>query len=204
MTTMVEQEALQRAVGQPQGSVRPNYGYYRQPNGWIKPAVITSLEELKYRREGWVPLPQYGRFDMGTGYTADHPLELLLMNGGARELCEDQIRQQGLYMNPPLLPTCRQAITQNHKKHSPSCWINAKPAYFPQVENMTDLGPFDCRFCDRKLPTTQARDQHESVMHKEEKASIRTGESLAGALNKGLKQSNPAPRRSHRKKEAAA
>lgn len=184
--TAIEHEAQMRSLGGLTGSIRPNYGYYRQPNGWIKPAVMTPMEELKYRREGWEPLPRYGRFDMGTGYAADHPLELLFMLGGAAELCEDQIRQQGLYMNPPLVPTCRQALTQQHRKHSPACWVGAKPVHFPQVANMKDLGPFLCRFCDRKSATIEGRDQHEGVMHQEEKGNIQMGETLAASLTEGM------------------
>lgn len=184
-TTDLQREALQRNDF---SGIKPTYGYYRLPNGWIKPAVVTPIEELKYRREGWEPLPQYGRFDMGTGYAADHPLELLLINGGAAELCEDQIRQQGLYMNPPVLPTCRLALTQSHRSHTPRCWIGAKPVHLPQVAAMENLGPFDCRFCGtaRQFPTIEARSQHEVVIHKEEKGNVRTGETLAESLVKGL------------------
>ena len=87
--TELDREVLQRPSVQ---NIKPTYGYYRQPNGWVKPAVVTAMEELKYRREGWTPLPQYGRFDMGTGYAADHPLELLFINGGAKELLLEQIK----------------------------------------------------------------------------------------------------------------
>ena len=168
------------------GRIRPTHGYYRQPNKWIKPAVTTALEELKYRREGWEPLPQYGRFDMNNAYAADHPLELLLINGGAKELCEDQIRQQGLHLHPPIVPTCRRALTQNHPLHNPVCWIGAEPVKLPQLESMKDLEPFICRFCDRQSATDQGREQHESVMHRAEKGNIRTGETLATSLTKGL------------------
>ena len=193
MNAELEREAIERLYTRTPGRIKPVYGYYRQPNGWIKPAVVTALEELKYRREGWEPLPQYGRFDMNSGYAADNPLELLLIKGGAKELCEDQIRQQGLYMNPPMLPTCRQALTQFHVRHSPECWVGAKPVVFPQVAQMTDLGPFECRFCGIPKPTQQARSQHESVMHKEEKGDIRTGETLAAGLVEGLKPEVAAP-----------
>lgn len=182
--TGLEREELQRSGSL--GNIQPVYGYYRQPNGWVKPAVMTALEELKYRREGWTPLPQYGRFDMASGYAADHPLELLFMNGGAHELSEDQIRQQGLYLNPPLIPVCRQALTQNHRHHTPACWAGAKRVEFPQVAHMTNLGPFPCRFCAVPKPTIEARNQHESVVHREEKSDIRTGETLAEGLVKGL------------------
>ena len=188
---MTDQETVQRSAAL--GKISPTYGYYRQPNGWVKPAVVTELEELGYRREGWMPLPQYGRFDMGTGYAADHPLELLFINGGAKELCEEQIRQQGLYMNPPLLPSCRQALTQIHRRHIPACWVGAQKTVFPQVATMTGLGPFPCRFCGVAKPTVQARNQHEGVVHKEEKSDIRTGETLADGLIRGLRPGVPAP-----------
>ena len=190
MTMTIDQEAMQRIAP---GGIKPPYGYYRQPNGWIKPAVTTALEELSYRREGWVPLPQYGKFDMVTGYAADHPLELLFMNGGAKELCEEQIRQQGLYMKPPVIPVCHQALTQFHRRHTPSCWVGAKPVEFPQIAHMTNLGPFECRFCGVAKPTLEARSQHESVTHKEEKGDIRTGETLAAGLVEGLKPEVAAP-----------
>ena len=139
-----------------------------------------------------MPLPQYGKFDMGTGYAADHPLELLFINGGAKELCEEQIRQQGLYMSPPLIPLCKQPLTQYHRRHAPSCWAGATPVVFPQLAGMTGLGPFECRFCGVAKATVEARDQHEGVMHKEEKSDIRTGETLADGLIKGLKPEAPA------------
>ena len=184
--TATEHETERRSLGGLMGGINPTYGYYRQPNGWIKPAVVTPLEELKYRREGWTPLPQYGRFDMGTGYAADHPLELLFMNGGAHELNEDQIRQQGLYMNPPVVPTCRQALTQQHRRHGPACWVGAKPVHFPQVANMKDLGPFRCRFCTRDMATIEGRAQHEGVMHAKEKGNVQMGETLGQVLGKPL------------------
>ena len=167
--------------------IRPTYGYYRQPNGWITVSPMTDLDELKYRREGWTPLPQYGKFQMATEYAADHPLEGLLMQGGASELSAEQVIAQGLYMDPPLLPSCHRLLTQYHPAHNTSCWNRAQRATFPQIEGRSDLGPFACRFCGTKKPTVEARAQHEGVAHKEEKGDIRTGETLAEALVKGLK-----------------
>lgn len=184
MTTMsIEQEALDHAARR---GIQPTFGYYRQPNGWITVSPMTQMEELKYRRRGWEPLPQYGRFDMSTDWAANHPLELLLMMGGAHELPVEQVVQMGLYLDPPLVPTCRQPFTQYHKKHEARCWRNAQPVAFPQLAGVTGLGPFDCRFCDRGFPTEPARSQHEAVAHKTEKGEIRTGETLASALLIGL------------------
>ncbi len=171
--------------------VRPTYGYYRQPNGWITASPATSTDELRYRRGGWTPLLQYGNFEMGTPYMANHPLEPLFMRGGAHELTEDQIRKQGLHLAPPLVPNCRTTLSQDHMHHERACWANAKPVVLPQLAGMTGLEPFPCSICDRVLPTQEARDQHTTVMHAPEKSDERTGKSLSDALIKGLGGANP-------------
>ena len=162
------------------------YGYYRQPNGWITVSPATDLEELKYRREGWEPLNEYGRIEMASEYMTDHPLEALLMQGGAKELCREQIVEMALHLNPPVVPTCGRFLDQYHKRHTAACWRGAEPVSFPQLEG-TEMEGFPCHFCDRSpFPTEKARDQHEGVMHKEEKSDIRTGQTLADSLVKGL------------------
>lgn len=169
--------------------VRATYGYYRQPDGFITVSPATDTDELRYRRGGWEPLRQYGTFEMATPYMASHPLEPLFMAGGAHELTEEQIRQQGLHLNPILVPSCRTPLSQEHKRHTRACLANQRPVVFPQLERMTDLGPFPCQMpgCARPpFPTRAARDQHEGVMHKPEKSDERTGESLAAALIQGL------------------
>ena len=179
MTMATAEQAEQRK------DIQPTYGYYRQPNGWITVSPMTVMEELKYRQRGWTPLPAYGRFDMSTEYAVNNPLETLLMQGGTLELCAEQIIQMALHMNPPLIPVCRKPFTQFHKEHGAACFDGAKPAVFPQIMGM-DLSPLPCRFCDREFPTTQARNQHEGVAHQAEKGEIRTGETLAEALKRGL------------------
>ncbi len=184
--------ALEHAaqLGRTQG-FRPTYGYYRQPNGWITGSPATDLEELNYRREGWEPLTQYGRFEMGTPYMADHPLEPLFMRGGAHELPVDQIIEQALHLNPPVIPSCGRALDQDHKGHTARCWQNPVTVTFPQLNGEMPDG-FQCRFCDRQpSPTEKARDQHEGVMHREEKSDIRTGETLADSLVRGLRGNAP-------------
>lgn len=165
---------------------KPTYGYYRQPDGWITASPCTDTDELQYRRSGWEPLRQYGSFEMSTPYMANHPLEPLFMRGGAAELGEEQIRQMGLYIDPPKVPTCRTPLGQDHKHHTGACLARAKPVVFPQLESMTDRGPFPCTICSRPFPTTEARDQHTMVMHAPEKSDERTGQSLSAALIKGL------------------
>jgi len=97
--------------------VQPNYGYYRQPNGWITMSVVTQLEELQYRREGWTPLSQYGRFEMSSVYEANHPFEALFMQGGAVEMCLEQIVELGYHLNPPIMPSCGRVLHQYHRAH---------------------------------------------------------------------------------------
>ena len=63
--------------------IRPTFGYYRQPNGWITVSPITQMEKMKYIQEGWVSLDSYGQFDMSP-YVANHPLEMLFMFGCAK------------------------------------------------------------------------------------------------------------------------
>ena len=192
MTTMaaaIEQEARARgAGGGPRRDIRPTFGYYRQPDGWITASPATDMDELKYRREGWTPLKAYGYFDMASEWSADHPLEALFMFGGAFELSRDQILQTGMYLNPPLVPSCRQPLTAEHRRHTGGCWVNARTVVFPQMEGVAPelLGPFPCRFCGVDKPTVKARDQHENVTHKEERGDIRTGEALAASLVAGL------------------
>lgn len=167
-------------------AARPMWGYYRQSNGWITVSPIGDFDELKYRRSGWEPLHQYGHFDMTSGYAANHPLEALFMQRGTHELPADQVIEMGLYLNPPLVPTCHKLLTQFHKKHTGACFVGAKPIHFPQIEGRTDLGPFGCRFCERQFSLMAAQNQHMKVAHKDELLNIRSGEALAEALLKGI------------------
>ena len=165
--------------------IRPSYGYYRQPNGWITVSPAADLDELHYTRRGWTRLGKYGRIEMSTEYAADHPLEALFMLGGAKELSREQIIQSGLHLNPPLIPQCRKPLSQYHPRHTQVCMEDAVPVHFPQIKP-EDLVPYPCRFCERSLPTEEARNQHESVAHKEERGELRGGEAIASALIKGF------------------
>jgi len=171
--------------------IRPSYGYYRQPNGWITVSPASDLDELHYTRRGWTRLSRYGRIEMSAEYAADHPLEALLMLGGAKELSREQIIESGLHLNPPLIPSCKTPLSQAHPRHTHGCMDGAKPAHFPQI-NKTDLIPYPCTFCERVLPTKEALDQHESVAHKEEKGEIRGGQAIADALIRGFGGTAPA------------
>ncbi len=174
-------------AGVPQPTIALNYGYYRQPNGWITGSPVTALEKVQYESEGWKHLPAYGRFEMASPYATNHPLEQLFMMGGAHELSVQQVIETGLALNPPLVPTCRTLLTQFHKRHNADCMAGAQPVEFPQLEGLDiNYDGYSCNLCEVVKPTEAARDQHEGVAHKEEKANIRTGEVLGGKIAEGL------------------
>ena len=189
MTTNLAED-IGASLGQ---RIRPTYGYYRQPDGWITFSTNTRLEKLAYIEDGWEALDQYGAFD-ASPYVAAHPFEHLFMFGGAHEMPVDQIIKTGLYMNLPLVPKCGKHLTQFHRGHDRSCWAGAEPVKFPQLEGM-DLTPFPCGFCERVLPTAQAREQHQSVAHKEELGNLQTGKSLGTSLAEAMSTiTGPEPR----------
>lgn len=183
MTTGVSED-LSAQVGR---RIQPTFGYYRQKNGWITISPITRLERVKYLEEGWQQLGQYGAFDLTT-YVISHPFEALFMFGGAHEMPVEQLLQTGLYLDPPMVPTCKQHITQYHRGHNSNCWRGASRAEFPQLATVPkeQLGPFPCEFCERKLPTQAARSQHQQVAHKEAKSNIQLGRTLGDSLSNAL------------------
>lgn len=171
--------------------IRPNFGYYRQSNGYITVSQISDMERLRYMEEGWVWLREYGTFDMTSDYTASNPFELLFMMGGAGEMPAEQVIELGFNIHPPMIPRCKQGINQYHKGHKRSCFPRV-PVKFPQVESSES---FPCRFdncnrsqADQAFPTEVGRSQHESVMHKDEIGNIKTGEVLSEGIVRGLAQ----------------
>ena len=180
---------LAEEIGQNRrGRHQPTHIYYRQPNGWITSGMASQIERAKFQDEGWEPLPQYGLFDILYEYIGDHPLEVLFMRGGAKELSVAQIVESGFWMDPPTIPVCETALYPQHTRHTVDCWRSATKVEFSQVPSDTPRS-FECRFCERLLPTAKARDQHEGVMHQKERGDLRTGDSLATSLVKGLRQS---------------
>ena len=176
--------------------IQPTFGYYRQPNGWVKYAPVTRLERLRYEEQGWKCLAEYGFFDV-TAYSGNHPLEGLFMFGGAKELPVEQILQMGLYIDPPLVPRCKQHLTQFHRSHRAECWRGAAKVEFPQMADVKPelIGPFVCDFCQRKMPTAAARAQHQSVAHTKPLGDIQTGTSLGRAVAEAMGKTAPAPDR---------
>ena len=184
MTTPEVSETASSELGR---RIAPTFGYYRQPNGWITVSPTTRMEKMRYIEQGWQHLQQYGAFDMSP-YVANHPFEALLMFGGAHEMPVSQLLETGLYLNPPMVPTCREQLTQFHRAHQAGCWRGAQPAVFPQMAEVEEslLGPFACDFCDRSLPTSAGREQHQSVAHKERMGDMQTGKSLGSSLAEAL------------------
>ena len=117
------------------------------------------------------------------------------MFGGVHDMSADQVLQTGLYMNPPLIPRCRLHITQFHRTHTKACWVGAQPVVFPQMAELPPerVGPFQCKFCPRELPTREGREQHQSVVHQEALGSLRTGQSVGESLAGVLGQLQKAP-----------
>ena len=186
-------ETPEVTVAQIRGRIRPTHMYYRQRNGWITVEAATFIERAKFSERGWTPLMDYPPFDMGHVWCADNPLATLFQFGGAKELPLDQIIQNGFYFRPYTVPACRMPQTESHN-HTSACYQGAKPVVFPQLEGVKIDGPFPCRFCGREpFATLAARGQHEEVSHKDERTSIRTGETLADHLAKGLREGNQPP-----------
>lgn len=171
--------------------IQPTFGYYRQTNGWVTISPTTRMEKVKYEERGWKHLAQYGAFDM-TAYVANHTMEALLMFGGVKELSVEQIIQTGMHLNPPMIPTCKRHITQYHRGHTAACWQGSQPAEIPQLAGVARerLQPYRCEFCTRVLPTPEARQQHQQVVHAKELGSMQAGRSLALALHEKPTQTN--------------
>lgn len=179
--------------------IKLTYGYYKKRNGYITVSPMTQMEELKYRRMGWEPLPQYGRVEMGGSWAADHPFENLFMHGGAKEMPLAQVIENAFHINPPTTPGCGMTLNQFHKQHRTECFATVRAVRFPQLDGM-DIPTFSCRFCEvAPFPVEAARNQHETVVHKEERKEIRAAESLTKGLSAALKgETVPTPDQPHR------
>lgn len=173
-------------------SKKPVFGYYQQPDGTICVNVTSPAERMSFMEEGWRYLPQYGAFDLTTEYASNHPFECFLMYGGAEIMPKEQVIEQGWNIHPPMIPRCKQPIAPGHKKHNVRCLPPVK-VKFPQIVEGVDDIPYPCRdetcsrsFPENAFPTELGRNQHESVMHKDEKKDIRTGETLGNSIVEGL------------------
>jgi len=189
-TEVLEQDPTE--IGQSQ----PIYGYYIKADGWVTVGVTSPMERLHFIEEGWKYLSQYGLFDMTTGYAANNPFELLFIRGGAKEMPLEQVIESGFHVKTPTIPRCKLALNQNHKKHRPSCWP-AIEVEFPQLANgKPPVYPCSFDTCPRfqpgqEFPTSAARTNHETVMHKEERLAIRTGTILGDNLLRGFGRKVP-------------
>jgi hypothetical protein len=177
-----------------------DYQDYRQPNGWVDMGQIGKRRsyETNLMRAGWKPfggpavavlgMADYGAFAIDE-YYLEHPHEVLLMRGGAHELPLEQVVALGYHLRPPLIPRCGLQIGAPHKAASGSrlhlsiCWKGAQHARFPQLGASAAVDPGLCPFCERaNFATSQARNQHVRVMHKDEMQQM----SLADAIVKGV------------------
>ncbi len=199
MTALRDEPTLtaigQQAFDQDGQATRPTFSYYRKADGFLTVDVVSEMEELHYRREGWEPLAGYGRFDMTTEYMANHPFEALFMNGGASEMPAAQVIEYGFHINPPEVPGCGKLIDQNHPRHKPACWSLRYQVSFPQIEGL-GAKAWPCDYCAGVRPTKAALDNHMEAMHREERGDIRTSQSLAAAIVSGLNggvQGGPTP-----------
>lgn len=177
----VEQEFEEKAGA----GIRPVFGYYRTGAGEIMVGLTSEMEELYHRREGWLPLPEYGYFDNTSEYTANHPFEALFMKGGSLEFPVSQVIENGWHITAPTVPGCLKALDQHHKKHTKDCFRRRRTVIFPQLEGV-DVQPAECEYCGRICQTKAALRQHMTVMHNDELGELRTGNALAEALTRGL------------------
>jgi hypothetical protein len=171
--------------------------YFRRNDGSeIFAADSSGLEIVKKIKRGHMPLDEYGQFGSSV-YYMDHPFEPLFQAGGAHEMPVDQVLALGYASSPPLVPTCGMHVGQNkdHLSHrgrpegrnarEKGCWQGARPVRFPQLDGIDFEGPFECDHCGRDdLPTRAAKDQHQQVMHSDQ----RQRHDLADGIVAGLQR----------------
>lgn len=167
-----------------------DYQYYRQPNGTIVSGRIgkNRAQETNHLREKWVPLTEYGIFDLHEHYL-NAPFEVLFIRGGAKEMSLAQIMENGFHVNPPLVPRCGLQLGREHHARSNTqghlgvCWQNARPVSFPQLAGKTFAKLAECPFCDREIfATVKQRLQHIRVMHREELNQMTLADAIAGRV----------------------
>lgn len=171
--------------------------YFRRNDGSELFAADTSgLEVVKKIRRGHMPLEEYGQFGSSV-YYLDHPFEPLFQAGGAHEMPVEQVITLGYAATPPLVPTCGRHVgdAKDHLIHKGNpngrnarergCWQGARRVHFPQLEGILIEGPFECEHCERAdLPTRAALDQHQRVMHSDQ----RQRHDLADGIVSGLQR----------------
>jgi hypothetical protein len=178
------------------GSGGGDYGYYRQPNGWITVSPIgkNNTDLHRYQDEGWVPLVrQYGPFDFPREYYANHPFEVLFLRGGAHEMPVAQIKALGYDRNPPKMPRCNLALGEEHAGptkrpiHFDRCWMGAQPVVFPQLAGLEPDAVPPCEFCERDDFTSRpGREQHMRVLHIEELREISAAREMAKGMREAM------------------
>lgn len=193
--TMAEtsEPTIDEWVPRQQKIAKPNFGYYRQSNGYITVAQTSPMEEMNYMKlDRCIRMPEYGSFDMTTEYAAHHPFELLFINGGAKEMPVEQVLELGFHVSAPIIPRCRQRLDQMHRGHDSSCYPGIKVT-FPQLADAdTTVYPCTTEGCNRsrsgnELPSAEALKNHTTVMHSDDSKSVKNGSAIGQAIVEGLR-----------------
>ena len=167
------------------------FGYYRQENGWITVDVTSPMERMKYMEQGQMLLTNYPTFDLCTEYSVNRPFEALFMYGGAKEMPLEQVIENAFHVKAPTVPHCGKPITDIHKKHMAKLGcLPYQKVTFPQIPPGLEIFPCQDETCNRvgdnSFGTLTARNKHEKVMHKEEKAEIRQGKIMGDSIASAL------------------
>lgn len=178
-------------LGPDGGSLHDTHMYWRKDDGRITVGYTDDMTQLRNLKNQWVPLPQYGAFQL-TAQFSDHPFETLFIRGGAKELPREQIMEQGFDHSPPLVPTCGLAAGEplpsgRRHAHSAVCWVKAKGVKFPQLRGtQVAAEPYRCQFCSGKYPTPEAVDQHTQVMHADRLQARDFRDAITTSMDRGF------------------
>jgi hypothetical protein len=154
-------------------SLKGGYGYYRRDDGTISCDEMGGNAIARHTRDGWVPLQQYGTYNM-TYRDVDRPLDNLFRQGGAKELPVSQLIEES-YAYPIFGPGKDDYYA-----------VDGVKVEFPQLVG-ADVPPLkDCPFCPRRGSDAQLAN-HIEAMHPQQFDIIQRQHA-----EKKLKQPGPA------------
>ncbi len=152
--------------------------YWRGKNGWITYGMGWPTEVARKTRLGCTPLYTYGQFFAGGNKALPYkdsttgeprvlhnwrpiqdPYRYILIQGGAKEFCVEQILELGWHRKPPL-----------------------PGVIFPQLALSTQVD-VQCPACRRWFLSDSDRSRHESVMHKDTSQQSSLARELAAATS---------------------
>lgn len=143
-------------LGAPSGFV-----YARErSNGYLTNAPCYPADRVE-REKAVEYLDEYGEHDYDA-YVLQHPWDMLLRFGGAKEFPVAQILEHMWQWNPPV--------------------IDGEVIEFPQLEGV-DYADIVCAFCGKRMPSENALHDHSTVMHPDRVAA---GD-LAAGVTKGMR-----------------